>query len=625
MFVLLPATAFGQTTEFTYQGRLLSGGLPANGSHDFEFRLFDDAAVGTQLGPTVTLTAVNVNNGVFSVRLDFGNQFPGANRFLEISVRATGDASFTFLTPRQAITSAPYAIKSLNADNANNSTSAANALQLNGLPATEYVLTGDARLSDARNPLPNSSHYIQNSTSPQAGSNFNVSGSGTVGGTLSGNIVNTATQFNISGTRILGVAGLFNTFAGFSAGGFNTTGDFNSFFGRAAGAFNTTGQSNSFFGVSAGGGNTTGDFNSFFGTDAGEFNTTGQSNSFFGKAAGEFNTTGQGNSFFGTDAGKINSRGQGNSFIGAEAGSSNQLGTHNTVIGFGADVRGTLTFATAIGAKSVVSQSNSLVLGAVNGVNGASADTNVGIGTTAPTQRLHIQVNNGNILFGGAGCISGFTGIGFGTTLSGCTNYSLLGDGADTMINRPSGGSIFFRAGNSNQVTINPNGAVTINTLGSAGSTALCRNASNQISTCSSSIRYKSNINPFSLGLSLIKKLRPVSFTWKDGGAADVGLIAEEVDKLEPLLTTINDKGEVEGVKYDRLGVVLVNAVKDQQAQIEAQRKQIDEQKQTFSRQHAEIENQQEQLQRQHEQIEALKKLVCAQHAQADLCKEGQK
>jgi len=47
-----------QTTEFTYQGRLLIGGLPANGSHDFEFRLFYDVAAGTQLGPTITLTAV---------------------------------------------------------------------------------------------------------------------------------------------------------------------------------------------------------------------------------------------------------------------------------------------------------------------------------------------------------------------------------------------------------------------------------------------------------------------------------------------------------------------------------------------------------------------------------------
>ena len=46
--------------------------------------------------------------------------------------------------------------------------------------------------------------------------------------------------------------------------------------------------------------------------------------------------------------------------------------------------------------------------------------------------------------------------------------------------------------------------------------------------------------------------------------------------KIEPLLVTHNDKGEIEGVKYDRVAVVLINAVKEQQAQIEQQRSQIE-------------------------------------------------
>jgi hypothetical protein len=44
----------------------------------------------------------------------------------------------------------------------------------------------------------------------------------------------------------------------------------------------------------------------------------------------------------------------------------------------------------------------------------------------------------------------------------------------------------------------------------------------------------------------------------------DLGLVAEEVAKIEPLLVTHNADGEVEGVKYDRLSVVLLNAVKEQ-------------------------------------------------------------
>ena len=74
----------------------------------------------------------------------------------------------------------------------------------------------------------------------------------------------------------------------------------------------------------------------------------------------------------------------------------------------------------------------------------------------------------------------------------------------------------------------------------------------------------------------------------------DLGLGAEDVAKVEPLLVTHNDKGEVEGVKYDRLSVAFVNAFKEQQAQIEAQQK----------------------------EIAALKKVVCSIMPDAEVCKE---
>jgi hypothetical protein len=87
------------------------------------------------------------------------------------------------LTPRQAITSAPYAIKSLNADYAAESTNATNAAQLGGAVASSYVLASDPRLADARTPLPDSRSYIQNTTILQPAS-FNISGTGLIGGNL---------------------------------------------------------------------------------------------------------------------------------------------------------------------------------------------------------------------------------------------------------------------------------------------------------------------------------------------------------------------------------------------------------------------------------------------------------
>ena len=51
--------------------------------------------------------------------------------------------------------------------------------------------------------------------------------------------------------------------------------------------------------------------------------------------------------------------------------------------------------------------------------------------------------------------------------------------------------------------------------------------------------------------------------------------VAEEVAAVEPLLVTHNTRGEVEGVKYDRINVVLVNAIKEQQAQIDKLRRDL--------------------------------------------------
>ena len=169
-----------QTTSFTYQGKLTDGGGPANGPYDLQFRLFDALTDGSLQGSpnTVTKTGVQVTNGIFTVQLDFGaGAFPGANRFLEVSVRRSSSESFTPLTPRQPITSNPYAIRSANATAADVAT---NATQLGGFAANQYVRTTDARMTDARNPLPNSTNYIQsNPASTQSGS-FNISGNGQI-------------------------------------------------------------------------------------------------------------------------------------------------------------------------------------------------------------------------------------------------------------------------------------------------------------------------------------------------------------------------------------------------------------------------------------------------------------
>ncbi len=614
-----------QTTAFTYQGSLNNDGTAANGNFDFEFALFDAITGGTQVGSTVALTNVAVANGAFSVTLDFGNQFRGAVRFLEIRVKPTGGGSFIALSPRQNVASAPYSIKSLSSDSATiatsaiNATNATNALQLGGLTADQYVLTGDARLSDARVPLPFSSNYIQNGVDRQT-SNFNISGTGESA------VFNARVQYNLDGNRVLSTVGV-NLFVGVGAGQSNTVGYSNSFVGRNAGLANTTGQGNSFFGQEAGFSNLSGVRNSFFGYKSGFDNTTGENNAFFGYQVGSANTTGVENAFFGFYAGSGNTEGFSNAFFGTRAGAVNTTGNGNTIVGVDAQLgAGTLTNASALGNKAYVAQSNSLVLGSINGVNLATADTKVGIGTTAPATRLNVV---GSTLFSNSSSASTLRGLVNLISTSGNANFYMQGQSGSGGINFGVSGSspnasLFIAQYDGttylDRLKITPSGTVQIFELGSAGATALCRNASSEIATCSSSLRYKTNIGRFADGMAFLNRLRPISFDWKDGGMKDVGFGAEDIAKIDPRFVTYNDKGEVEGVKYDRLTTVLVNAVREQQTQIGSLERRLSEQNEVIERQNEAMVQQGEALKAQQNEIDVLKKFVCSQDPSAAFC-----
>jgi hypothetical protein len=191
-----------------------------------------------------------------------------------------------------------------------------------------------------------------------------------------------------------------NTWFGEKAGASITTGTGNSFFGKNAGLNNKEGSGNSFFGLDAGHFNPYGNFNSFFGKEAGYSGTVGGNDSFFGNKAGYSNQNGGSNSFFGDSAGYENTSGSWNSIFGGVAGRSNTSESNNTFVGAWSDGAAGVTEATALGYRAKVTQSNSLVLGSVNGANGAWEDTNVGIGTTAPMASLHVQ--SGDIYVGSA-------------------------------------------------------------------------------------------------------------------------------------------------------------------------------------------------------------------------------
>jgi len=113
--VALTINLHAQTSAFTYQGQLTDNGSPANGLYNFNFTVWDSATGGSPVSLGFALAAVPVTNGLFTVTLDFGpGVFDGNARWLDIATAATGN-SFQPLTPRQLITSAPYAIRAANA------------------------------------------------------------------------------------------------------------------------------------------------------------------------------------------------------------------------------------------------------------------------------------------------------------------------------------------------------------------------------------------------------------------------------------------------------------------------------------------------------------------------------
>jgi hypothetical protein len=100
-----PTLTAPQGSAITYQGRIEHDGQPLSGIHAMTFRLFDSEQLGFEVAPAVILTGVDVEDGVFSVPLDFGPAaFLGDARWLEIEIDGT------ILEPRQPLTAAPVAL-----------------------------------------------------------------------------------------------------------------------------------------------------------------------------------------------------------------------------------------------------------------------------------------------------------------------------------------------------------------------------------------------------------------------------------------------------------------------------------------------------------------------------------
>ena len=142
---------------------------------------------------------------------------------------------------------------------------------------------------------------------------------------------------------------------------------------------------------------------------------------------------------------------------------------------------------------------------------------------------------------------SAFTGSMF---VSGTVSGSFIGDGSGL-----SGiSSAPFPFSGSAEIT------GSLNVTGSAFVTSL---------TETSALRYKKSVKSLKKQSTNVYKLRPVHFEWKDSSRGDIGLIAEEVQKIYPELVSIGIDGQAEGISYTKLTSVLIKTVQELSARID--------------------------------------------------------
>lgn len=141
---------------FTYQGRLQENEAEVNGPRDFTVTLWNHLT-GTlpmnQVGTPIQLNNIDVNNGLFTLPLDFGTTaFNGDERYAEIRVGYSGQGTGTLVGPRQRLTPTPHAVYAMKAGLANTATNADYATAAGTAGTANNALSADVANSAWQTP-----------------------------------------------------------------------------------------------------------------------------------------------------------------------------------------------------------------------------------------------------------------------------------------------------------------------------------------------------------------------------------------------------------------------------------------------------------------------------------------
>ena len=332
----------------------------------------------------------------------------------------------------------------------------------------------------------------------------------------------------------------------------------------------------------------TADSNTATGAAALLFNTTGTENTANGTAALEFNTTGDFNTATGAFALFSNTEGNGNTANGAAA-LQNNTADQNTAFGARALSSNTFGFGnTAVGAAALLSNTGT----SVDTPNGGPGSANTAVGVSALSSNTEGAFNTAvgaNALANSLGLGNIALGSGAGDNVTTASDVICIGAGGANVSNSCFIGQIFGTT--------------------SSGGIGVFINSDGRLGTTTSSKRFKQDIEPMAKTSEALFALKPVTFRYKKAidpqGTAQFGLVAEDVEAVNPDLVVRDKGGKAHSVRYDAVNAMLLNE---------------------FLKEHRQNEEQEATIARQQKQIEALTaglQKVSAQLAAASLSRGG--
>jgi hypothetical protein len=406
-----------------------------------------------------------------------------------------------------------------------------------------------------------------------------------------------------------------NTANGFQALLSNTTGHANTATGHNTLSSNTTGFNNTATGGGALSSNTTGNENTAGGHHALSSNTTGVNNTANGAETLSNSTTGNNNTANGFAVLFSTTTGSNNTANGFEALASNTTGNNNTANGFDA------LFSNTTGNGSTATGFEALFSNTTGKFNTA----------TGPNALLHNTIGNSN------------TANGVNALFSNTSGNNNTANGFEALFSNTTGGSniaLGYLAGQnlttgSNNINIGNQGVaaeadtIRIGTVGTqtntivagisgvtvAGGVGVIVDTNGHLGTVSSSARFKDEIKPMDNASEAILALKPVTFRYKHeldpDGIRQFGLVAEQVEKVNPDLVARDPEGKVYTVRYEAVNAMLLNEFLKEHRTVQEQKATIAQLRQDF----------QSRLAEQQKQIEALTAGLQKVSAQVELNK----